>query len=1252
MSLIKARIHIQVERRLAWTYIVAFLICFQTYTISVLEGKDFAMFHTSSLTEHSNTVAPGICTTWGNIHFRSFDGAYFHFPGLCNYIFSSHCKSSYEDFNIQIKREFTSSHRHVPFITRIFMVVDGVAIKMTNKNITFNDNIIKLPYSSMGIMIEKLGDYFKVIAKAGLTLMWNGEDALMMELDPKYMNTTCGLCGDFSSNKSYKEFMLHGMLLTPIEFGNMQRENHLAESCEDVPSSEEEANDLIDSRCKRILSGPNFATCHRLVLIEDYVKACSKDANNIDDTNSTGMCRTISAYSQHCTFIGGQPYNWRTEKFCHQKCPFPGMKYKECGSVCMGMCSNPNSEELCEGNCIAGCFCPPEMVLDDYFNSGCIRKEKCACLHFGKIYEPGNSFTTDCQKCTCTKGAWKCKDLPCPKTCSIEGNSHFTTFDGKRFTFHGNCHYILVKLQAKDSFVILGEIRQCGLLDAQTCMKSITLSTERGEMMLEIHTSGAVLIDKVVIQLPFSSANLTVFKPSTFYITLQTVFGLTLQVQLVPIMQVFMTLSVAYKAETLGLCGNYNDIPSDDFMTINELVEETASSFGNAWKSHSLCPNVKDLNENPCATSVIKERYAQPWCSILLDVKGPFAHCRMFVNPAPYFKNCLYDTCVCEQSEDCMCAALSSYVRACTTKGVSLTGWRSNFCQKYMHCPETMTYMYHGMTGCNKTCWSLTNFDIACIIHYIPVDGCGCTKGTFLDDNNQCVNPIKCPCYYKGLQILSGEAMYENDVICKCNKGILHCIGKNIQETACPEPMIYIDCSEVPMGTTGAECQKTCESSSLDCYSSECISGCVCPKGLVADGNHDCIPVEECPCLHNQVYYKSGSKIKVGCNTCVCGNRKWECSDFLCHGTCSVYGDGHYKTFDKKHFDFKGACSYVLVQDLCDRHRNHSTFSIVTENIICGIAPRTCSKMIRIFLGDVEIKLYNGKYEMQKRHYGITIPYRIYSWGLYIIIETSNGLMLIWDKKTTVYIKLDSYFRGKVCGLCGNFDDNQNNDFMSREKSIEQSVEEFGNSWKVTPSCPNAKAVTNPCFTNPHRRSRAERQCSIINSASFKRCHAQVNPVSFYHTCLWDTCTCETTNDFECLCTAIAAYAAACNEVHMCIHWRVHDFCSINCEFSNLTENEYSWHYKACGVPCLKTCRNPTSKCSEWLPRLEGCYPLCPPEMPYFDEIALKCVSRQDCTPCSMSDPGCLADFKAPGIPHFEVPALEAESLGRPVTEK
>lgn len=47
-------------------------------------------------------------------------------------------------------------------------------------------------------------------------------------------------------------------------------------------------------------------------------------------------------------------------------------------------------------------------------------------------------------------------------------------------------------------------------------------------------------------------AGISVFKPSSFHIMLQTSFGLQVQIQLVPIMQVYVTLDESYKSKTQG----------------------------------------------------------------------------------------------------------------------------------------------------------------------------------------------------------------------------------------------------------------------------------------------------------------------------------------------------------------------------------------------------------------------------------------------------------------------------------------------------------------------------------------------------------------------------------------------------------------------------------------------------------------------------------------------------------------------------
>lgn len=51
-----------------------------------------------------------------------------------------------------------------------------------------------------------------------------------------------------------------------------------------------------------------------------------------------------------------------------------------------------------------------------------------------------------------------------------------------------------------------------------------------------------------------------------------------------------------------------------------------------------------------------------------------------------------------------------------------------------------------------------------------------------------------------------------------------------------------------------------------------------------------------------------------------CQSGRWECTKFMCHGTCSIYGSGHYVTFDGRHYDFDGHCSYVAVQVSCGHH--------------------------------------------------------------------------------------------------------------------------------------------------------------------------------------------------------------------------------------------------------------------------------------------------------------------------------------------
>ncbi|XP_068596040.1 mucin-2-like [Brachionichthys hirsutus] len=656
-----------------------------------------------------------------------------------------------------------------------------------------------------------------------------------------------------------------------------------------------------------------------------------------------------------------------------------------------------------------------------------------------------------------------------------------------------------------------------------------------------VEKNGQVSYNKQVSKLPLFLTNVKVFRPSTFYIVIHTSYGFELEIELTPIMQVYIKAAVSTKGRLRGLCGDFNDVEADDFLNKDGLVEGTAHPFVNTWASGSHCHKVQEAQF--CPVSI--DTYAKYWCRMLSNKTGIFAPCHSEISPEEYESLCTQNICACEDSEACLCAAFSSYVHACAAAGVLLKDWRTAQCQKYTTgCPPTMVYAYP-MTSCNRTCRFLGQSDSTCALKWTPLDGCGCAEGMYLNENGQCVRASQCPCY--------------------------------VGEKVASEP---------------------------------CRSGCVCPPGLLADSNGGCVTEDQCQCSYNGKFYQPGQTVTVDCNNCTCHRRKWECTDHKCDGTCTIYGLGNCRTFDDKKFTFNGECGYIIAQDYCGGDM-HGSFRVQTENIPCGESEGICSTSIKLHLGNKDIVLSEESIRVTEQSKGKEIPYKSHDMGLYLAIEAKNGLVLIWNKKTSLMIKVSPEFKGKLCGLCGNYDGNIRNDFTLRNKEVVVEPLAFGNNWKVSPTCKDTKELLRPGNSYPGTLRSNNKHCGIFTSDVFASCRSKVDHESYYHACEKDTCTCNA-GDCESFCSVVAAYAAACHEAGVCVKWRTPTICPVFCDFYNL-EGECEWHYIPCGKPCMKTCKNPSGKCSNQIPALEGCYPSCPPEKPYLEEVAKKCVSGQEC---------------------------------------
>ncbi|KAM9495182.1 uncharacterized protein Hap1MRO34_016080 [Clarias gariepinus] len=1143
-----------------------------------------------------------ICSTWGNSHFSTYDGDFFQLPYACNYILTTMCDSTNSDFNIQLRREYKDN---LPAISSFTINLEGIPIMLHQGNITLNDKVLTIPGYYNGIRIEKMTKYIKISSKIGLMVFWDEANSLSIEISPNYRNKTCGVCGDFNGILQ-NEFIENGQLLNPDQIGFKWKMDAPTETCEQTPLIPVEACQIKTNICEELLHAPAFESCHNLLPMSVYLEACSKDLCQCNSSQNICICDTISEFSRQCAHAGGSPGNWRSNDFCGKKCPL-NMIHSECGSPCIDTCSNQEGTQVCTEHCVDGCVCPPGTVLNDIENNGCVPVDECPCTHNGKNYQPGESFTRTCQTCVCSNGRWNCSNRNCPGTCSLLGGSHVITYDSKTYSFNGNCDYILSK-DNNNNITVLVNMAQCGLTQSETCLTSVKLTTTTNSVT--ISSSGNVFINNVATKLPIRTGQITIFGPSSFYIMVHTP-GLKIVIQLSPVMQVYTQASRAQKGTLSGLCGNFNDMQGDDFKTHSGLIEGTSTSFASAWKA-KLCQDFSASLSDPCSMSVEKEKYAKQWCEMLSDPAGVFSPCHFELNPKDYVTRCKYDACNCAQSENCMCAAVSSYVHACAERGVMLKDWRNNMCDTYKNnCPGNMEYSYN-QTSCRKTCRSLGENDHICDLSFTPVDGCGCPKDTYLNDRDECVLASDCPCYINNEVLAPGQINSQPGSTCTCRDGVLQCTGHK-EVTTCTEPMVYFNCSDAEPGKKGTECQNSCQTptDSIQCTSTQCKSGCVCPGHLLADGQGGCVKEEQCPCVHNGVFYQPGETVKADCNNCTCKNRKWICTQKECHKMCTIYGDSHYNSFDGRRYTFNGNCEYTLAQDYCG-DSNSGSFRIITENIPCGTTGTTCSKSIKIYLGNKQLLLSEENIKSVQYYNGTEIPYKIHTVGIYMVIEAKNNLTVFWDKKTSLMVKLGPSFKGTVCGLCGNYDGDWNNDFITRGGERVAEPAEFGNSWRVSTTCPEASGILSPCDMRPYRQAWAMKQCSILKSDVFSTCHSVVDPTQYYDACVRDTCACDAGGDCECFCTAVAAYAAACSGQGVCILWRSPTICPLFCDYYNNNEG-CEWHYKPCGQSCMKTCKNPSGVCYSEIPPLEGCFPQCPSDRPYLEEATMKCVAREEC---------------------------------------
>uniref|UniRef100_A0A3Q1FCU8 SCO-spondin n=1 Tax=Acanthochromis polyacanthus TaxID=80966 RepID=A0A3Q1FCU8_9TELE len=1015
-----------------------------------------------------------------------------------------------------------------------------------------------------GVSVHWLGDFVFVESGLGVRVKFDLGYTVYLTVTAEHLAATRGLCGVYN-NDAEDDFTTMGGTVSQYaaSFGNSWKvPDQLSEGCSDAAElghSCDVSGDLTlrrqaESVCHRLLEAP-FTHCHPRVDPATYRDTCLYLYCSLPPRERKGaVCDTLASYARECA----QQHvilTWRTATFCGRVCP-RGQVFSDCVSSCPPSCSSPQppgpaaAMGQCREECVGGCECPPGLYLHQRF---CLKRDDCPCFHRRHTYQPEDRIQQRCNTCVCRAGQWQCTREKCATQCTLMGALQVTTFDRKRYSLQGgDCSFTAV------------EVRLNAVLYDMRCL-------------CVSHIRYTVL-----------DSRMTTIK-QTYSMDCSSLLA----------MSVYGILKVR------GLCGTLTWNQHDDFTTPEGDVENSVSSFaGKFTTEHCTLPG--GAPPEPCSTYTQRRHYAEMMCAI---IHSPvFQGCHDVVEREPYLRLCLSEVCGCAPQRTCHCTVLTAYARHCAQEGIKVH-WRNHtFCP--VQCLGGQVYQECGRV-CGVSCsdlrqgWSCDDSGGG-IGHTMCVPGCQCPPGLVQDHQSQCVPIALCPCVQGDKMYSPGTAVQNSCNICVCEQGLFNCTQERCEDVNwCPGSLVYsprsclLTCSSLdPPGQQEASSvpQSSCK---------EPLSGCVCPQGTVLLGDR-CVLPDECPCHHNGRLYYSNDTITKDCNTCVCKERRWHCSQSICVGVCVATGDPHYVTFDGRCYSFLGDCQYVLARE------TSGLFSVMAENVPCGSTGVTCTKSVTLSLGNTVIHLLRGK-AVTVNGMPVTLP-KSYSGsgltlervGLFVSLSSRLGVTLLWDGGMRVYVRLAAHLRGRVGGLCGNFDGDTENDFTTRQGIVESTAELFGNSWKVSPSCPDL---------NPHRVTWARKRCAVLTQEVFSLCHPEVAFQQYYDWCVFDACGCDSGGDCECVCTAIAAYTEECNRRGVYIRWRSQELCPLQCENGLV--------YDPCGPACSPSCpsvqQSPHSQCGA-LSCVEGCF--CPAGTVQHGNT---CVAPSQC-PCewegSMFPPG------------------------------
>ncbi|XP_013364902.1 PREDICTED: zonadhesin isoform X1 [Chinchilla lanigera] len=755
----------------------------------------------------------GVCRASGDSEYVAFDGSTHLVQDTCPHILVKVCHPNMDlpVFKISAKSE----GRAGAFGLRqaYIDVADARVTLQEGHLVLINGTLVTLPATSQitGLSITSSSIYTIAHLQPGVQVKFDGRHFLEIKIPMAYYGKVCGVCGDFDGEEEEDDLLMPNdePAQDDHEFMDSWKDKDTDSDCqEEHEQGEQTLNtdcrpadlETAQGHCRAALRTPAWAKCAARVALEPFLLDCAHKLCEFGGLSQV-LCEALQAFGAACQSQGIRVPLWRNTSFCPLECPAHS-SYTSCTPSCPPSCWDLDGH--CEGvkvpsTCTEGCVCQLGYVLNE---DKCVPRSQCGCKDAQGGFIPAGKtwISSSCtQSCTCSEGSVQCRAFHCPpgshcqdnedgdtncapnrsQHCSVFGDPHYRTFDGRSYHFQGRMTYILVK-----TVDVLPDGMQHLVVEGRNKIYSPMSQVFLHEVITTIY-GYKVQFQKDLVLLVNSQKMAVPYRPNEHLrVTLrgQRLYLIT-DFELVISFDgssTVISLPSMYQRLVRGLCGNYDSDRRNDFMLPNGALTHSISIFGRSWEvkhKDALLHFRRALQEEEeeedsrsqagsrCSPEQLALINGTQACGVLGDPRGLFAACHHTVAPEPFQEHCVMDLCTTRdptEQEELRCRILSGYAILCQEAGASLAGWRDHT-RCAMACPANTVYQ-SCMTPCPASCANLLapgECEGPC------VEGCASLPG-YTYSSTQSLPLANCGCTTNGVYYQLGDSFVVEDCSLRC----------------------------------------------------------------------------------------------------------------------------------------------------------------------------------------------------------------------------------------------------------------------------------------------------------------------------------------------------------------------------------------------------------------------------------------------------------------------------------------------------